>query len=195
MISYAFQTYEGCVINVDVQGQHVAAGLDSLLSAKQGDWHRGPGGDGPKSGLLVPFLVDALIVRLVTMKAIEICRAAGAGGCMPGMIMEALVKIKGRALFWHQKALKYEAQELKRQGLTSERQDKQIHADDRRAHGDADQETPSVSHTTPTETAGITSEDPIAGELASHGDGKAAAQKTAKGKGATVRKRRNGKKR
>lgn len=100
MIAYNIITQEDCGIGLAVEGQHVAAGLDALLQAKA-----------EGSALRVPYLAEGLILRISTLRAIDVVQAACSGGCMPGMILVALDKIKRRAMFWHRKAIAHEVKE------------------------------------------------------------------------------------
>lgn len=100
MNPYIIETKEGCAISCNVEGNHVAAALDELLCAKRGE-----------KSLLVPHLAEGLILRISMMRPIEVVAAASNGGCMPGMVLHALDSIKRRAVFWHNKAVRYQAAE------------------------------------------------------------------------------------
>lgn len=108
MQTYEFQTYEGCVIRSEVEGHHVAAALDELLQAKQGVW-ASTSGCVSKTGLCVPFLVADLLERIRRIDCRQVLVSAERGGCMPGMVLRALATIKGRAEYWHTKAVRYDA--------------------------------------------------------------------------------------
>lgn len=130
MIKYEFETKETCRIACSVEGHHVAAALDSLLSARRAG-----------NVLTVPHLIEDLIILIATMKPLAIIRAAANGGCMPGMVLEALMSIKSRALFWHKKAVRHDAAELRRQEELDARRRKEQKREEGRAHGDVDQVT------------------------------------------------------
>lgn len=140
MITYSFHTYEGCLISCRIEGQHVASGLDELLRAKRGSLCDLEPGATPKLGLRVPYLADALLVHLVTMKALSIVEAAHHGGCMPGMILEALTTIKARCCYWVNKAKKYEETEARRMGKKGTVSSQDEEAPPHRAHGGSDEE-------------------------------------------------------
>lgn len=91
------------MIALDVEGNHVAAALDCLFGTKPA-----------VGGLVVPYLAEGLILRISMLKAIEVVLAASSGNCMPGMVLQAVDKIKRRALFWHNKALRHAAAEAKK---------------------------------------------------------------------------------
>lgn len=141
MMTYEFQTYEGCTIRCVVEGHHVAAGLDELLEAKRGTWMGRDTSQGDKQGLLVPYVIEQLLLRLSLVKAVTICQAAARAGCMPGMILAAIDRIKARAVYWHKKALREDAAEIRRQQPCKQRCDEQKQAEASGAHGDIDQET------------------------------------------------------
>jgi hypothetical protein len=132
MIAYEIETRETCTIKCNVEGHHVAAALDSLLGAQRAD-----------NALRVPHLVEDLIVLIATMKPLAVIKAAADGGCMPGMVLEALMSIKHRALYWHKKAVRHEKAELERQAALDERREREKKAEEGRAHGDVDQATES----------------------------------------------------
>lgn len=132
MIAYEFWTKEECRIQCNVAGHHVAGALDSILRAIRRN-----------DRLEVPFLIEDLIILLGTMKAVTICTAAAAGGCLPGMVLEALMSIKQRALYWHGKAVRHDKAELERQQALDQRRQREKEAEEGRAHGDVDQATES----------------------------------------------------